>query len=236
MKLAIMQPYFFPYIGYFQLLASVDKFVFYDDVGYIKNGWINRNRIALNGTDHFITIPVKGGSCSKKIDAVHIDTSQTNFKRKLLNTLHSAYKKSEYFEETIPIVEEIIASDEEYISNFAKRSVLAIKEWLDIKTEVTFSSRIYNNQHLHAQERVIDINKIEKSTIYINVEGGRSLYKREAFEMEGIDLRFLSPDIAEYTQITTPRFIPGLSIIDILMNIGKDGTKNLLHSAKTNNS
>ena len=62
MKLAIMQPYFFPYIGYFQLIKSVDEFVIYDNIQYTKKGWINRNRILVNGTDYLISLPLKKDS------------------------------------------------------------------------------------------------------------------------------------------------------------------------------
>ena len=70
MKLAIMQPYLFPYLGYFQLIAAVDKFVFYDDVNFIKNGWINRNRLLISGKVNYITIPLSGASSFLKINQV----------------------------------------------------------------------------------------------------------------------------------------------------------------------
>lgn len=230
MKLAIMQPYFFPYLGYYQLMESVDKFVIYDDVSYIKNGWINRNRILSNGSSHYITIPVSGGSCNNNINTVKIDKTKKNIIKKTITTIEQSYKKAIYFDEVYSVIRDVLLDDYEFISEMSVASLLAIKEQLGISTEIVLTSAEYKNNNLAAQERVVDINIKEKATMYINAEGGQALYDSQTFKKNGVTLKFIVPHLTPYNQIDIIDFVPALSIIDVAMNNGWAKTKMLINS------
>ena len=230
MKLAIMQPYLFPYIGYYQLMSSVDKFIIYDDVSYIKNGWINRNRILVNGNAHYFTVPVIGGSCNNKINTVKIDKTKKKAINKIIVTIEQAYKKSIFFDEVFPVIYGVLSKEYDFISDLATASLLSIKNQLDIGAEVVLTSTNYDNNNLTAKDRVIDINVKEHASIYINSEGGRLLYDKQTFKLNGVNLRFIHPKILPYKQLCNGEFVPSLSIIDVAMNNGWDSTKQLLNS------
>lgn len=224
-----MQPYLFPYIGYYQLMSSVDKFVIYDDVSYIKNGWINRNRILVNGRVHYFTIPVLGGSCNNKINAVKIDKTKKSI-NKIIATVEQTYKKSTFFDEVFPVVYDVLSKEYDLISDLATASLVSIKNKLDIGAEVVLTSANYDNNNLTAQDRVIDINLKENASVYINSEGGRLLYDNQTFKLNGINLKFIHPNIIPYKQLCAGEFVPSLSIIDVAMNNGWDTTKQLVNS------
>jgi hypothetical protein len=227
MKLAIMQPYFFPYIGYYQLIHAVDKFVIYDDVSFIKQGWINRNRILVSGQASYITVPLAGASSFKPIRDIQVST-HSDWQTKLLKTIAHSYKKAPFFEPVFPLIERIVRKSEDHISRLAIASLLEITQYLDIDTEVLETSIGYQNSHLQAQDRVIDICKLERASHYINPIGGVSLYSTATFMQSGIHLSFLKPTQIEYRQLNHD-FIPWLSIIDVLMFNGKEKTCDLIN-------
>lgn len=218
-KIAIMQPYFLPFIGYFQLINAVDRFVIFDDVNFIKRGWINRNRILVNGKDHFITIPLKQASQNKSIIDTFI-SDDNKWQSKLLKTIELAYKHAPQFNIVFPLFENIIQNPEKNISRFIHYSWLNLNQFLGIQTQIIASSSIYNNKHLKAQERILDICLQEKAVQYINPSGGMELYSKEAFIKNQIDLRFLKTLSFEYKQFSG-EFIPSLSIIDVMMFMEK---------------
>ena len=226
MKLAIMQPYFFPYIGYFQLLNEVDTFVIYDDVNFIKNGWINRNRLLISGNPIFFTIPLKNKSPNKNINEIEIN-HQDFWKRKMLKSIQLNYSKTPYFKEIYPIIERIIESNEIKLSKLATKSIQAIANYLEINTLMVESSTKYNNRQFKNQARVIDICKKEKANQYINPPGGVELYDKKIFTAENILLNFIQPNQNKYPQPSN-QFHPEQSIIDVLMNNGKEKTKKML--------
>ncbi len=215
MTLAIMQPYLFPYIGYFQLLNAVDKFVIYDDVAFINRGWINRNCILNNGKSQLFTVPLKDASQNKLIHEISIDSDQ-KWREKLLKTIQQNYKKAPHFAEVFPLVERILQQPESNVSTAIYQSLRMICEYLYIDTPIIETSRIYNNAHLKAQERILDICLQEKADHYINPTGGRELYDRELFAENGIKLNFIRANEVPYPQFTN-EFVPWLSIIDIMM-------------------
>lgn len=197
MKLAVMQPYFLPYIGYFQMINAVDKFVFYDDVTYIKNGWINRNRVK-GGT--IFTIPLKNQSSNRLIRNTEVLWS-SRFINKFLKTIQQTYSKSPYFSEVFPIVEDIINSQPNTISELAIDSVIKFSDYMGIDTEFKVSSEA---EYLKGEDKVINLINIcnqENTNHYINSIGGQSLYDKATFKSLGITLNFIQ------TQ-------PSLSIID----------------------
>lgn len=215
MKLAIMQPYFFPYIGYFQLIAAVDKFVFYDDVNFIKNGWVNRNRLILAGATRYITVPLAGASPFLKINEIGVQADD-GWRRKLVESLRHSYSKAPYFADVNALFQEIVLSDQHKIGEIAKASVTAVCRYLGLTTEFVPSSAIYGNASLGGTARVLDICAREGASDYVNPPGGRELYNAQDFFARGLGLHFVRPSLKPYPQFTD-QFQPGLSIIDILM-------------------
>jgi len=215
MRIAVMQPYLFPYIGYFQLIESVDKFVVYDDVTFIKQGWINRNNILLNGKAFLFTVPILNVSSFTLIKDTLISRKQP-WAEKLLKTLEQAYKKGPFYSTVAALVERGIKSDCETIGAMATESIRAVCQYLGIATEIITGSAHYANQHLSAQDRIIDICKQEKASQYHNPIGGQELYSKEDFAAEDIKLHFIKTPLMPYPQFKDP-FVPWLSIIDVLM-------------------
>jgi hypothetical protein len=224
MKIAIMQPYVFPYLGYFQLINSVDVFVFYDDVYFIKQGWINRNNILVNGQPLLFTIPLQKQSSFLKINEVMVNRHLwKKWQTKFLRTLKQSYTKAPFFEEVFSIVEKVLVfpDDELQISKLAINSVVEVCSYLDLNTKIIPSSAIYENHHLSGRERVIDICNQEKGLHYINPIGGQKLYEHLFFKENNLDLSFLDSSKVKYEQFGEV-FVPWLSIIDVLMFNSKD--------------
>jgi hypothetical protein len=226
MKLAIMQPYFFPYLGYFQLINAADVFVVYDDVNYINKGWINRNNILVNGKINLITLPLKDANQNKLIKDIELFDDSRNIE-KLLKTIEFNYKKAPFFELINPIITDIMTSKLNNISTFNLNAITTICNYLDISSKIVPSSVIYNNAELKAQNRILDICKQENATQYINPIGGIEIYTKELFENTGIELNFIKTNFIEYKQFKN-EFIPGLSIIDVLMFNSKEKTREML--------
>ena len=215
MKIGIMQPYFFPYIGYWQLINAVDKYVIYDDVNYIKNGWINRNNILLNGQKHLVTLPLDGASSFELIKNTKI-TSNQKVKEKLLRTIKNSYLKAPYLNEVFPIIEKTVLSENCVIANAIEFSIRKIVDYLNIDTEIILSSDLSKDNNLKGQDKVIDIVKALNGDAYINAIGGQELYSKEDFAKENIQLNFLKTKDVKYKQFNND-FVPNLSIIDVMM-------------------
>ena len=217
MKVGIMQPYFFPYIGYFQLISAVDRFIVYDDVTFIKQGWINRNRILANGEQLLFSVPLSGASSNKLIRDVYIDNAlYAGWCRKFLKTLKQYYSNAPQYERVLPMIKAVLASESQLVSTFALQSIKAVCTYLTITTEIVDTAINYNNSHLRAEDRVIDICRQEGARVYVNAAGGRELYSHVDFEKNGIELKFLKSRDVSYEQLGCP-FVPWLSIIDVLM-------------------
>ncbi|MBK8102684.1 MAG: WbqC family protein [Cellvibrionales bacterium] len=229
MKLAIMQPYFFPYLGYFQLIHAADKFVVYDDVQYMKGGWINRNRILMDGKPAWISLPVMPDSTYSHINQRTVSTREyEKSKIKILGQLQAGYRKAPFFAETLPLVKTILDDEEKSLAHFICSSLTIMCEYLGIKTPLVLSSAIAkNDDECSGVDRVFAICRATGAKTYINSIGGRELYRTEDFSAQGIDLRFIAMDSMEYAQGATV-FVPYLSIIDVLMFNGRDTTQSLL--------
>lgn len=216
MKLGIMQPYFLPYIGYWQLLNAVDTYVIYDDVNFIKGGWINRNNILMNGEAKMFNIQMQGASSNKLINEIGISRNNI-WKKKLLKTIENCYRNAPYFEKVYPIIQSIINYSDENLARYIENSIRSICEYLCINTKIIISSEIKKNNSLKAEEKVIDICKILNADEYYNAIGGRELYSYENFENNSINLKFLKTNNnITYNQFTN-KFIPNLSILDVMM-------------------
>lgn len=220
MKLGIMQPYFVPYIGYWQLLNAVDTYVIYDDVNYIKGGWINRNRILLNGEAKYFNVQLDGASPNKLINEIGINRNEVTIK-KSLRVLEAAYRKAPYFKEVYPIISDILMCESTNLSDYLVYSIKEICRYLDITTRIVRSSDIPKNNELHGQEKVLEICMLLGAKEYYNAIGGRALYSYEDFKCRGIDLKFLQSKDIVYKQYEK-QFISNLSIIDVLMFNSKE--------------
>jgi hypothetical protein len=212
MKVAIMQPYFLPYIGYWQLVNAVDKFVIYDDVNYINRGWINRNNILLNKQQFLFSLPLSGASQNKLINEISICENQD----KLIKTFENTYKKAPYFNKSIQIVKRIFEHDDKNLSKFIGNSIVQIANYLGINTDFIYSSEIEKHLFLKKQERIIDLCKKLDATDYINTIGGTELYNKSDFNANNVELHFLQSQPIEYKQFDN-QFVPNLSILDIMM-------------------
>ena len=228
MKLAIMQPYFFPYIGYFQLINSVDKFVILDDVNYINRGWINRNRILINGKPRLISMPLKDASQNKLINEIEIANDQ-RWREKLLRTLQLNYKKALFFSDVFPLVEKIILNKEQHLSTFIFASIIAINKYLEIETVIEPSSAKYITKHFKAEQKILNICFQENATTYINPIGGIDLYSKQQFKDHNIELIFLKSEEVTYNQ-HYKNFTPWLSIIDVMMFNSRSDIKKMFNN------
>jgi hypothetical protein len=215
MKIAIMQPYFMPYIGYFQLINAVDKFVIYDDVNYINRGWVNRNKVLINGKSSMITVPLKEASQNKLINEIEVYSNE-KWKQKMLKTIELAYKKAPHLNLVYPLLNKIINNNAATISEFNFTGIKAICDYLGITTSLVSSSEMYANNKLKGQYRILDICIREKANHYINPTGGMELYSNEVFSKEGISLSFIISELRPYKQFKN-EFIPALSLIDVMM-------------------
>lgn len=229
MKLGIMQPYIFPYIGYFQLVNAVDRFVVYDDVAYIKQGWINRNQLLLNGTAFMFTVPLKNASSFTTIAETEINRAlYQGWKNKFLKTLEQAYSKAPYYAQVADLVTSVFSNDCRTISDLATKSILATSFYLGIDTEFVLSATQYTNNDLKAKDRVIDICKREHADVYINPIGGKEIYARDDFDNAGLSLNFIRARGISYKQFSND-FVPWLSIIDVMMFNSPETIKGFLN-------
>jgi hypothetical protein len=215
MTIAIMQPYILPYIGYLQLMATVDTFILYDDVNFINRGWINRNRMLVNGQDFMFTIPLKNASQNKLINEVEL-SDDVKWREKLLKTIEQTYKKAPQFGVMYGLVEQIVNNKSEKITDFVADSFVVLNDYLEIKTKIVRTSSIYNNTQLKGQERILDICKQEQAQHYINPIGGMELYDKAFFEASNVKFNFIKSKPVVYQQFKN-EFVPWLSVLDLLM-------------------
>jgi hypothetical protein len=228
-KIAIMQPYFFPYIGYFQLINSVDEFVIYDNIQYTKKGWINRNRILVNNKDQLFTLPLQKDSDYLNVSDRKISNMWDSDRKKLLNIIQTAYHKSPYFKETFEIIKKCLLYAENNLFTFILNSLNEINNYLDIKTPIITSSTLNIDHNLKSQDKVLAICNSQQANTYINAIGGVNLYNKEIFKNKNINLNFIKSEKIEYKQFTE-NFIPWLSIIDVLMFNPKEKIKEYLNN------
>lgn len=224
MKLAIMQPYLFPYIGYFQLINAVDKFVIYDDVNYIKGGWVNRNNLLVNNNKHLFTITLNQPSPFKLINQIIIKDDFS----KLLKTIYHSYLKAPYYEQTINLLNKIISCQEKNLGEFIANSLKEISIYLEIQTEIIVSSQLKKNNALKNKEKVLHICELLNASQYLNAIGGQELYYKEEFATHNIELNFIKSKNIMYNQFHN-EFVPWLSIIDVMMFNSKEEIKSMLN-------
>ena len=247
LKLGIMQPYFFPYLGYFQLISSVDKFIIHDNVNFIKKGWINRNRLLQSGGGPiFIIVPVVNKSSYCKIRDIKIDRTK-EWNKNMIKTIEYNYKKSAYYNDIFPVIERLLRLEMDNISELNYVTIKELCDYLEIDTLIENNISKYNSIESELEYmciynrnsenepidrttlRIIKICDKEKADTYINSIGGQELYRKQVFEDNGVDLKFINTLGYDYAQ-NSSSFYPHLSIIDVLMNCGKEGTQKLLYN------
>jgi hypothetical protein len=214
MKIAIMQPYWFPYIGYWQLAHAVDAFVIYDNIQYTKKGWFNRNRFLQNGTDAVFTLPLRKGN--DMADVCEREVAESFDADKLIRQFENAYRKAPFCREIMPLLKNWIDSREKNLFQYIHASIAHVSAHLTIQTPIIISSTLAIDHTLRADAKVKAICAALQANVYINSIGGQALYDKSDFARNGIDLRFLSPRLSRYEQFGS-EFVPGLSIIDVLM-------------------
>ncbi len=217
MKAAIMQPYFLPYVGYFQLIAAVDLFVVYDNIQYTKGGWINRNRLCRNGETVTFSLPLK--KASDYLDVRERELAGDFKREKLLNQIKEAYRRAGQFAAVFPVIERIVGFEDGNLFRFLRHSIDCVCDYLDISTEIRISSSIDIDHGLKGQDKVLALCRAVGADLYVNAIGGMDLYSKDAFRAEGIELQFIRAKPYEYPQSeqTDRAFLPSLSILDVMM-------------------
>lgn len=226
-----MQPYLFPYIGYWQLISTVDTFVIYDNIQFSKKGWFHRNNILVNGEKTLFTIPLKKDSDYLDVKDRYLAEDAKKQITKIVSQIEQSYKKAPYFSEIHPLIKDILLNNEKNLFKYIYNSVVKICNYLEIDTKIIISSTIDINHSLKSQDKVIALNKALNATKYINPIGGTELYEFEEFKKENIELTFLESNVPEYKQFEN-EFIPYLSIIDIMMFNSKNEVKRMLMEYK----
>lgn len=221
-----MQPYFAPYIGYFQLFKEVEVFVLTDDYEFSKGGWINRNRILNQRDIRYLTIPLEASSDYSLIREKMI--SHDFSPEKLLNLIKDSYRNKPYFGQHLPLIESILRYPERNLSKFLLNSLKEFSRILDIRARIVMTSTLDLDPKLTAQDKIISVCKKIGGTDYINLPGGKSLYDKNTFAENGIGLKFLNVNSAPYEQ-GVEAYVPNLSILDVIFNLGSDATaRNML--------
>lgn len=219
-----MQPYFLPYLGYFQLIAASDVFVSYDDVDFIKGGWINRNRWSLGGAISFFNIPLVAASSSKKINDICITNADARWRSKLLKSYRLNYSKCHYYNEGLAIFEEILDLKDLNIGDFNTSSLQIVATKLAIDTPIMLSSQLSRGVDLVGPARVKEICRSLDASQYVNAIGGKDLYKSSDFYADGIDLKFLQSNGTDKPTWS------GLSILHDITHMGIDTVKEMIHN------
>jgi hypothetical protein len=215
-RLAVMQPYLFPYIGYFHLIHAVDRFVVLDDVSYIKGGWISRNRILVNGQPKSFTIPVRDASQNRPILA-HERADDARWRARFLRTLELSYCKAPYFSAVFEIATIVLGHTEQRLSPWITMSLQRVCDYLSLSVEFVPTSSVYGNAQLSRQDRMVDICQREGATELVNAIGGTQLYSVAHFATVPIQLRFIHSRFTPYRH-AHGGFVPALSILDVMMH------------------
>jgi len=227
MILAVMQPYFFPYTGYWQLMRAVDTFVILDDVNYIVRGWVNRNRILINGEPRYITVPLQNASQNRTIDEIVLDPSPA-WRDRMVRSIEMAYRKAPHFTTVFPILEALLRHPAERLVDYLSHQLRTLSVRLALETRFEFASTVLPRGELKGQDRILALCRELGATTYRNLPGGRALYDAASFR--GIDTRleFISMRPEPYAQLRVPEFVPSLSVIDALMALGLPGVRDRL--------
>lgn len=224
MTLSGNQPYFIPYIGYWQLIKNADVFLIGDDYNYIKRGWVSRNRVLNNGAADYFIVPMFKASDSKNIGEI---TLLENEESKLLRKVDYLYHKAPYFETGYKIMEDIFTFPDKNLAEFLLHSMQVICDYLEIKTPIIKTSTLEGNSEFKREFRIYDQCERFGADTYVNAIGGMELYDFEEFKKRGIKIKFLKTNEITYKQFNN-EFVPNLSILDVIMFNSKEEIMKML--------
>lgn len=214
MRLGIMQPYFLPYIGYFQLLEHCDTFVLYDDIQYSKRGWINRNRILASGKPRTITLPLR--RASDYADVRDREIASEYSPKAMMAVLRQSYCRAPFWTNYEQLLEGILRFSSRNLYEFVANSISAVARHVGIQTPVVTSSSLGIDRSLRGEQRVLATCMAVGATEYVNPIGGWNLYDDNAFAALGLRLSFLRSLMTPYAQFSFP-YVEALSIVDTMM-------------------
>ena len=213
-----MQPYFLPYLGYFQLMKSVDKFVVYDDIEYTKKGWINRNRLLFDHKIEYITLPLEKGSDYAKVDERKVSKQWQENKKRYERKIRQSYCTRANYHFGLKLYKKIAEIPDLNVFEFIYESIKLTSEAIGIKTEIIISSSIGDFSRYNGVTKIIGICNELGAVRYVNAIGGMSLYSKADFEGNNIELNFIKSNLGPYEQ-GQKNFIAGLSILDLIMSV-----------------
>ncbi len=215
MTLAGNQPYFLPYLGFWQLIHLSDLFLLADDYDFIRHSWINRNRILVNGQVQYFRVEIARGGPSRLIRDKQVALTPYLCRDKL-KTVAMAYHKAPYLAEGYALAERILTCPERNLALFLEYSIREVCAYLGITTPIKHSSDLTGNSCFKREERIYDFCHRLGADTYVNLPGGQALYDREEFARRGIRLCFIQPELKPYPQSGGP-FVERLSILDAIM-------------------
>lgn len=218
-RVAIMQPYFFPYFGYFQLIAAVDTFVIYDDTQFINRGWVNRNRILVNGNARWITLPLRKAQLQAQIRDRRFAENIAWHKDKILKAIRLSYARAPFFSHAFPVIESILNFSDDHVAQFNAHAIRTLCGYFGIATRMLISSEVGIGEQLSGKDRVIAIANGLHADMLINPIGGLNLYSSDEFMRHGLTLKFISTQPMAYRQFGDIH-LENLSVIDLMMFVG----------------
>lgn len=244
MKIAIMQPYFLPYIGAFQLINAVNKYIVYGSFKFRNDGWFHRNRMLVqNKGSHFFNVSLINASYLKSFNEIYVDKS-LKWRTKICKTYRQNYCNAPYFEEVYNLMNNILFDDSDTLVEFNVNSLRVVSEYLGMRNNIVHDPVLeaeteYQMKHMAKAntteeiefdmrtQRILYLCKIMQTTEYINPIGGVNLYDKDTFAKHLIQLRFLHTNEITYQQ-NYKEFVPNLSIIDVMSYCGREKTRNFL--------
>lgn len=224
MTLSANQPYFMPYLAYWQLIDSADLFLIGDDYNYIRHGWIGRNRVLVGGEPAYVGISIKGASPNRLISELEIADVNAS---QILNILRHNYCKAPFFDETMGLMEDILGFPERNLSAFLTHSIEEVCRHIGITTRIGKTSDFDTYGRLKKEDRIYEYCRLTGADTYINAVGGQELYSYDDFMKHGVRLKFINSRLPEYPQ-RTESFVPGLSIMDVMMFNSREEITNML--------
>ncbi len=217
MRLAVMQPYIFPYLGYFQLLSAADRFVFFDDVNFIKKGWIHRNQLLVSGQKNLFSIPLQRASQNKLIKDTYLHPSDYGrWRNTFLKTVDQNYRQAPFFPAVYDLLSQVLRGAHDTIADLAIDSVESVAKYVGLSIDFRQSSSLPYDRSLKGQDKIVAICQQQKATTYVNLIGGTELYDAVTFATNNVALYFVKSADVLYPQQGNS-FVPNLSILDVLM-------------------
>ena len=220
---AIMQPYFFPYLGYWQLIAKADVFVILEQVQHTKGSWINRNYVLGSHAASLISVPLEKAPDHCLIQHRQVSDVWTEARRRALRTLRLCYRNSPFFEDVYPWLEEQLSFPEKRLSKYLEHQIRSTADLLSVNTKIVTAGDLGNFADFERNRRIVEICRSLECDRYLNLPGGRTLYSPDSFPEDKLSLGFLIPELPRYGQ-GSREFVPSLSIIDSLFWNGPGGT------------